>query len=161
MFAFAAVALLAAEPTAGVSRPALPGFEVGYQASQGGASILEEVPNGETVHKWTRMVTSQRFEGVAFKTSPARFLGMLASGALATCPGATASQVREEDGARLVRMDCPKNPDTGLPETFVARALDDGADLHVFQVAWRSVPTPADIAWAESYLKGIRLTPRN
>ncbi len=161
MFAFVAVALLAAEPTARVSRPPLPGFVVGHEASQAGASILEEVPAGETVHKWSRMVTTQRFEGVAFRTSPARFLGMLASGAMATCPGATASDVREEGGARLVRLDCPKNANTGLPETFVARAMDDGADLHVFQVAWRSVPTPSDITWAETYLKGIKLTPRN
>jgi hypothetical protein len=161
MFLLAAVAMIAAEPATEVSRPALPGFVVGYKATQGGASILEEVPAGETVQRWSRMVTTQRFDGIGFRVSPSRMVGRIATGFVTGCAGGTATDVQNDGDFSTMRADCPRNPQTGLPETVLARAIADGATLHVFQVAWRSVPTAAELAWAETYLKGIKLTTSN
>ena len=38
---------------------ALPGFIVGYEAGNAQQSIREEIPKGETVQAWTRMVTTR------------------------------------------------------------------------------------------------------
>jgi hypothetical protein len=157
LFISAILMTSAAEPE--VTRPPLPGFVVGYKAAHGGASLLEEVPQGETVQKWTRMVTTQRFENIAFRLSPAKMMGTIATNFVVTCAGGTATEVGSDGDFSTVRADCPKNPQTGLPETMVARATANGATLHVFQVAWRKAPTAADVAWAEAYLKAIKLTP--
>ncbi len=71
--------LIAPAPPLQASRPALSGFIVGYKAEQGGASLLEEVPTGETVQKWTRMVTTQKFDNIAYRLSPDRMMGSLAT----------------------------------------------------------------------------------
>ena len=41
----------------------VPGFVVGYRVANDREDIREEVPAGETVQDWTRMVTTQRFAG--------------------------------------------------------------------------------------------------
>lgn len=159
MFAFIIAGLLAFSADAQVVRPPLPGFVVGNQQAAGGASILEQVPSGETVERWTRMVTTQRFEGLADRIDAAGFLNRL--GALTTerCAGAKASEVRKPGTSAEIRIDCPLNPETGQPETFIARAIVHGHDLHVFQVAWRRVPTATDVAWGEHYLQGVAVKP--
>ena len=159
MFLSFATLLMAPAQALEASRPALPGFVVGHKAEQGGASLIEEVPEVETVQKWTRMVTTQRFENIAYRLSPDRMMGRLASGYMTTCVGGTATEVTRDGDFSTVRADCPKNPETGLPETVMARAIADEGTLHVFQVAWRRVPTAADLAWGETYLKAIKLRP--
>ncbi|WP_338503313.1 hypothetical protein V6R86_07415 [Sphingomonas kaistensis] len=159
MFLSVVALLIAPAPPLQASRPALPGFIVGYKAELGGGSLLEEVPTGETVQKWTRMVTTQKFENIAYRLSPDRMMGSLATNYMTTCVGGTATEVGRDGDFSTVRADCPKNPQTGLPETMLARAIADEGTLHVFQVAWRRVPTAADLAWGEAYLKGIKLTP--
>jgi hypothetical protein len=58
-----------------------------------------------------------------------------------------------------MRVDCPLNPATGLPETFFAKAVPGAADMHVAQVAFRRVPSAQDATWAERYLAGVTLKP--
>jgi len=118
VFAFIIAGLLATSADEQITRPPLAGFVVGNQQSSGGASILEEVPAGETVQKWTRMVTTQRFEGLAERLDAAGFLNMLAKATARSC-----------------------------------------TDLHVFQVAWRSVPSANDVVWGERYLDGVSVKP--
>jgi hypothetical protein len=101
------------------------------------------------------MVTTQRFGGLSGRVTAAQFAGLLGQQAAGSCPGGRATEVTEEGGAAQVRADCPTNPETGLLETFIARAVMGTDDLHVFQVAWRRVPTKQDIAWGENYLRGI------
>jgi hypothetical protein len=157
MFALVLAAVLAAAPDDHVSRPRLDGFVVGNQQSANGASITEEVPAGETVDQWTRMVTTQSFVGLADRVDAKRFLEVLANSAAGSCSGAKASQLGD-DGAEI-RLDCPLNPQTRSPETFIAKAVTEGHDLHVFQVAWRRIPSAADLAWGQHYLDGISVNP--
>lgn len=145
-----------------VGQPALPGFVVGHSLARGGSSIEERVPQGETVHKWSRMVTVQRFAGVALNMAPAPYLQNIADNLLPrSCPGARASEVRTfavaARPAAQMRVTCPLNPQTGLPETFYMRAIAGAQDLHVAQVAFRSVPSKADAQWAEKHLDQVTL----
>jgi len=151
---------LAAIPAAAEERlvqPTAPGFIVGYQAEAGGASIMEQIPAGETVHDWTRMITTQRFDGVARNVSPEGFLQIMSQGLRRACAGATTSDVKLANGATVLRANCPFNTATGKPETFFARTLAAGDRMHVVQAAFRRVPTAADVQWARTYLNGVAL----
>src|SRR5688572_17080626 len=80
--------LLAAAPAGQehLASPALPGFIVGYDAGNDQQSIREEVPAGETVADWTRMVTTQRFAGLASRVTPIQFLQLMARQLGGACP---------------------------------------------------------------------------
>src|SRR4051812_42210277 len=71
-----------------LARPPVPGFVVGYQVARDGILIIEQVPSGESVDKWTRMVTTQRFAGVARRTDGSGFLQNMLNGLQSGCPGA-------------------------------------------------------------------------
>lgn len=138
-------------------KPPLAGFVTGYQAAKNGSSMLEQVRKGETVDRWTTMVTTQRFANLARKTTAMRFLTELGQNAERSCAGARASAVRQAGAASEMRLDCPLNAQTGLPETFIALAIMGKSDLHIVQVAWRRAPSAGDVAWGENYLRGVSL----
>ena len=140
-------------------RPPVPGFVVGYEVARDGNLIIEQVPAGENVEKWTRMVTTQRFAGAAGRLSANGLLQNMIDGLSGGCPGATIVYRRASGKNAQMRVDCPKNPKTGLPETFFAKAMAGASDMHVAQVAFRSVPKANDVAWAEKYLGSVSLKP--
>lgn len=160
------VAGFAALPTSGQTpgerlvRPPLAGFVTGYDAKTNGSSMLEQIPAGETVDRWTRMVTTQRFAGLAGKTDARLFLTNLGASVVGACPGAKTSPVTMHGVTAMMRADCPRNPQTGKPETFWAEAMMGASDLHVVQVAYRRVPSNADAQWAQAYLAGVTLVRR-
>lgn len=151
--------VLAAFALEALAQPALPGFIVGYEVARNGNSMREQIPAGETVQKWTRMITMQRFAGVGRKADGNAFLQLMIDGLQRGCPGAKVIYRRASERIGQVRVDCPLNPETSLPETFFAKALPGAADMHIAQVAFRRVPTPADVAWAEHYLASVKLKP--
>jgi hypothetical protein len=137
----------------------LAGFAVGYRAAENGSAIVEWVPQGETVDHWTRMVTVQRFAGIGARL---RFwVDTFPPNLARSCPGAVVSRpVYSESLGRqqaAFRVDCPRNPETGQPETFLLRAIAGAADLHSLQVAYRHVPSAQEIEWAERQLASARL----
>jgi hypothetical protein len=140
-------------------RPHVPGFVTGFEAEKNGNLIAEQVPAGESVEKWTRMVTTQRFAGVARRTDGDGFLQLMLDGLQSACLGARLTYRRPAGKAAQMRVDCPRNPGTGLPETFFVKAIPGGSDMHVAQVAFRRVPSAQDVAWAERYLAGVTLKP--
>lgn len=166
-FALAAVlsltpATLPAQIVEGLENAPLPGFELGYQAHDGAASMYEYVPNGETVQDWTRMVTFNSMPGFAQQGVTAPFFMTRMRESLArVCTGATVDYYREfaYDGASAVAMrsHCPSNPMTGSPEITFFRAMNDGEDLHIVQVAYRYEPDDDEAAWAEDYLGTVHL----
>jgi hypothetical protein len=64
-----------------LASPPLSGFIHGYQAANAQQAIREEVPRGETVERWTRMVTTQRFGGLASRATPAAYARTIAASA--------------------------------------------------------------------------------
>ncbi|MDE2564048.1 MAG: hypothetical protein KGL48_17560 [Sphingomonadales bacterium] len=139
-----------------LSGPALPGFVIGFSDGNARGAIVEQVPQDETVEKWTRMITTQRFTGLATTTKPVDYLQYMARSLPQSCRGAAAGtpRVTTVSGrpAAEMRADCPSNPQTHLPETFLILAVAGPRDMHVKQVAWRYVPSPEDVEWGENYL---------
>ncbi len=164
--AMAAAGLLlsaAAAAAEHLSSPALPGFVVGHEAANAEQSIREEVPEGETVQNWTRMVTTQWFAGTAQRTTPLEFLGTMVTNLRSVCPEASNSRIVSgtRGGRPLAQMRafCPMFSRTGQPEAFMIIAIAGVDDLHVKQVAFRRLPTPEDIAWGEQVLAAVRYCP--
>lgn len=151
-----ALALFAAETLA---RPPAPGFEIGYQAARNGNLIVEQVPKGETVEEWSRMITTQRFAGIGSRVDGNGFLQKMLDGLQQGCPGAKVTYRRASGKTAQMRVDCPFNPATGKPEVFFAKAMAGASDMHVAQVAFRRLPSPADVTWAEHYLASVKLNP--
>lgn len=137
----------------------LPGFVVGHEAANAEQSIREEVPAGETVEDWTRMVTTQRFGGAAARVTPTGFLEMIGRNLAAVCPGARTSKIltnpRGGHAAAQVRAFCPLLAQTGKPETFIMLVIAGSEDLHVKQVAFRREPTDDDVEWGEAVLAAV------
>jgi hypothetical protein len=153
------LALAAAIAMEVLMRPSLPGFVVGYDIARDGNSIVEQVPAGESVDKWTRMITTQRFAGSARRTDGNGFLQVMLDGLQRGCPGAKVAYRHASGKTAQMRVDCPMNPATGLPETFFAKAMPGATDMHIAQVAFRRVPTAADVVWADRYLASVVLRP--
>ena len=158
--AFLASSLSAAAPSEWSGRTAAAGFVIGFEKANADQSILERIPKGESVQQWTRMLTSQRFNGRARDPGPEQLLvnirGLLAH----SCPGATTSPivamtVSGRPAARM-RADCPLNGQTGLPETFFIIAFAGISDLFAEQVAFRHVPSDADVMFAMKDLQQVR-----
>lgn len=166
MFVMAGAAglmLLAAAPASeeSLTAPPLPGFVVGYSAANAEQSIREEVPQGETVQAWTRMITTQKFAGVAERLTPADYLGIVAEALPRSCPGGKTTPVGTLTvlgrSAARIRADCPLLAATGKPETFFMLAIAGASDMHVKQVAFRRLPSRADEAFVAEFLSGVRL----
>ena len=62
---------------------ALPGFVTGYAAANAQQSIKEEIPRSETVQAWTRMVTTQRYGGLARQATVSQYAGNVRAGGTA------------------------------------------------------------------------------
>ena len=143
-----------------LAAPALPGFVVGYSAGNAQQSIREEIPRGETVEAWTRMVTTQRFMGLAQRTTPAAYAQSVLAPLPRACPGAAISPVANltVSGRPAVRfqVDCPHSAG-GRPETFILLAVAGRSDMHVKQAAWRGGSTPATLSWGRQFIGGTVL----
>jgi hypothetical protein len=141
--------------------PTLPDFVVGYQAANAEQAIREEVPRGETVERWSRMITTQWFARLTAKISAADFARLMVRDLPRACPGAkvTAPQELTVSGrpAAQIRADCPLLRTTNRPETFIMLVVAAETDLLVRQVAFRSVPTGEDIDWSDAVLGGTVL----
>ena len=152
-----------AQPASGefVRQAALADFVLAFREEGEGNLIEERVPRGETVERWTRMVTVQRFAGTAQRLSPSNVLENIQTTLPGGCPGATTSSIRtftvSGRNAAQMRADCPILAQTGRPETFLILAIAGGSDMHLAQVAFRRVPTSEDIAWADRQLASVAL----
>jgi hypothetical protein len=138
--------------------PPLAGFVVGYEAGNEAQSIREEVPKGETVEKWTAMVTTQWFaiESPQLDKFAPAFLG----GLKANCPAATYVEPARIDQfgtpAVLFSATCPKSPATGKRETMTVLAMAKGNAVFVKQVAFRG-DYKGDTGWATTFLRATRV----
>lgn len=138
--------------------PDLPGFVVGHAKANNNQSIREEVPQGETVQRWTRMVTTQWFRKLAERLTPIEYANKMLQSLPRSCPGATASAVQSVTGQDAVRFRvvCPSTA-TGGAESFFLLAVAGKEDMHVKQVAFRGEASAADFLWARKFLDGVYL----
>ena len=134
-------------------------FETGYQASQGGQTIVELVPKGQTVQNWERMVTLQTFAGDT--RSVIDFRRAVSDGWRSACPGGNTINLSEgqENGYpfALLQMSCEHNPQSGKPEYTWLKAVQGERALYVAQYAFRHLPSRAELTDAARRLRGMSL----
>ena len=132
-------------------------FETGYQASQGGQTIVELVPKGQTVQNWERMVTLQTFAGDT--RSVIDFRRAVSDGWRSACPGGNTINLSkgQENGYpyALLQMSCEHNPQSGRPEYTWIKAMRGERALYVAQYAFRHLPSRAEITDAARRLRGM------
>jgi hypothetical protein len=120
-------------------------FKVGYHTDRN--MMTEWVPSTETVDDWTQMLTVQVFRGAT--VDAASFLQGIGKRYMDACPGTTAKGVYtgQVNGyvVSMLVLKCPRNPDTGKPETTAFRVIKGKDALYSVQRAWRSVPSDQEI----------------
>lgn len=149
-----AMALAFVAPNDRLVMPMPEGFVVGHRETAQSGSIEERIPRGETVEKWSRMITLLKINtGADAATYAANFEGTVRG----ACPGLKAMRIAATLAGHQAmdgRMDCPRNPSTGQPETFFFRALSSGGAIHMVQVAFRHAPSAAEAGWARAQIQG-------
>ena len=158
---------IAAQPlsTERLDAPPLPGFVQGFAKANDQQMIYEEVPTGENVNAWRRMVTTQRFRGLASRMTPVEYAGNILSHVPQTCPTARSSRpssmVVSGRPAVQFQVECP-NSQGGQTETFILLAIAGATDMHVKQVAWRGKISSQSLTWARDFLSKVTLCdPKN
>jgi hypothetical protein len=154
--AFASSGMLApASAQRQVSLPAAPGFVIGNQQRAGRQILVELVPAGQSVNRYTKMISLQTFPNVAATVPPGSFMNAFTRRYLAACPRAQAQMMSLGGGKSGMRIQCPLHPNTGKPETVFARAFPVGRDMAMTHVTLKYVAMPGDAAWARDYVARV------
>lgn len=172
MFRFALLTLLALATPAAIAQTQLEnnseriligipeGFVLGHHDSDTASEIFEYIPEGETVYDWSQMFTVMEMGPIA-RVSPGYFLQMLEQQAPQKCPGSTGQDFSESSisgfAAARMRIDCPLNPETQKPETFLVIAISTNKSFYMVQYAWRSVPDDTAIAAGFDFINQVSL----
>lgn len=160
------VAAFAAAVTAGpaaerLNTPKIEGFVLGYEATQDGATLREMVPQGETVEDWSRMVTDFHIAGGAETIDLDNYLDRFFRGLARICPDPKIGPVMTYplDGMQIakLRFICDRLPKTGKPEVFYSIFIVGRKDFLNRQVAFRHLPSPAEVKWAESIIASTKV----
>lgn len=150
MHALALIALFTMQAEDKLVWPMAEGFTTAFQkGSPDGSDIEERVAKGETVEAWSRMITRITFPA---PVDPMLFSTRMAERWQQACTGAVASTPSTGPRGVDVRIDCPRNPSTGKPETMFQRVVPASGKLYILQVAFRSVPSAEQANWAKAEL---------
>jgi hypothetical protein len=135
------------------------GFVEAYKAASGPQSIVESVPKGESVEKWTQMFTVSTMKGLAKDTSvtPSQLIEGIAAGFKAVCPKSfTLTKLKEEvagGASQISYLRCGNGNPAGSPaysESAVIAAIVSGSDVVTIQWAERSVPTFSPVIYEKA-----------
>lgn len=118
-------------------------------------SIRKHVPHGQTLHRWKRMVTTQRFTGYAERMTAEAYARTLAGQLPQACAELVVSPIVpltvSGRPAAQFQVDCPL-AQGDEPETALVLVIAGKTDMHVKQVALRGALPGVDLAWARNYL---------
>ena len=132
----------------------------GFKASYRQGNTTEWVPEGETVDDWTEMVTVQIYS-IAPTVTQATFLDGIARNWMAACPDTPKQTIYTGTtngyAVSMLLLSCPKNAQTGKPETTGFRVIQGNDRLYTVQRAFRSVPSSESLGAAMKYLGTVSL----
>jgi hypothetical protein len=121
-------------------------FVAGYENTNGGNYTREAVPKGESVQKWTEMITVTGAKGLAATASAEKFAGTIAAGFQRACPESFAAKgsVLRTGGldAFVSVVGCGKvggGADVRSESALVV-AIKGSADIYSVQWAERGAP---------------------
>ena len=131
--------------------PPMGDFVPGYQQHAGRQSIVEFVPRGQTVQRYTKIITLNTFPVPPGMTEAAALAGF-AKRYQAACSGTTYTVVPLANGNAGVRLDCARNPQTGKRETVFARAVAMHPEMAIVQYMTTYLTMPPEAQAARDFL---------
>jgi hypothetical protein len=136
------------------------GFKTAFENTNGNSYIREAVPEGETVERWSQMITVTGAKGAAANVTPRAFADRIAGGFKRACPdtfsakeiGVSKLGAHEAFVALASCGTAPSGPTTHS-ETAMLVAIKGTADIYTIQWAERGTPSSRPIvldpaAWA-------------
>ena len=129
-------------------------FVVANTQRQGTTQIVEWVPRGQTARSYDKVITLNTFVAKPGLTPPA-VLSAFAQRYRAACPRATVAPIVLGGGNTGVRIDCPRTPRTGKPETVFARAIAAYPAMAIVQYATTYFTMPAEATHAREFLARV------
>lgn len=142
-------------------------FEKGNQKNY----IREAVLNGETVERWTQMVTVTGAKGLAADPdiTPEAFAAYIAEGFRNSCPDSYSAQILQ--GGKLdskwdqlaAVVSCGRSPETGGSESALILVIRGEKDYYTIQWAERGFPSAAALPVNQAKWNGrlAKLSPIN
>lgn len=159
-----AAAVMALAPTSAAAQPRGPqprmqqlmlkppgNFVVGHSQRVGTQQIVEWVPRGQTVKRYTKMITLNSFVPRA-GIGPSSVMESFSSRYRNACRGTRVSHMSLGGGKTGIRMDCPRSPMTGKPETVFARAIPMRPAMAIVQYMTTYTAPPGEAAFAREFL---------
>jgi hypothetical protein len=133
-------------------------FVVVYENTKATQYIREAVPKGETVERWTQMITVTGYKGLAANANvtPEKFAGGMSAGFKRLCPDSFAAKglgAAKFSGADAFVAVTGCGTVQGRSETVLIAVVKGVADYYTFQWAERGAaggaPQVEDIRWPQ------------
>ena len=133
------------------------GFEIAFEEAKGSNYIQESVLAGETVKKWSQMITVTGHKGLALNpaVSPKVLAEMVSNGFRNVCPDSFNSVVSGDtkiDGhdAFVTLASCGTNPTQRQSESTLIIALKGEKDIYTIQWAERGPASDKPLKFAQN-----------
>ncbi|HEX3364402.1 hypothetical protein [Phenylobacterium sp.] len=134
------------------------GFKAGWQGANGPMTTVEYVPTEESVDDWSQMITQQIFHGRT-NEPPDSLPTFMGTGWRAGCPGGAGRKLSQADEngypSAIWVFTCPRNPQTGKPETAWIKVISGADSLYSVQYAVRREATDETTRAALTYLQRV------
>ena len=115
------------------------GYELGHSETTAQGEINEFVPKGETVEKWSEMITVQLLPA---HNDNSKFCAAFESLAKQACKAGSTRVVAttKENGypVKVFQLLCPTNLQTNLGEVTFIKTIEGKDKFYVVQKAWRT-----------------------
>jgi hypothetical protein len=137
-----------------------PPFKVEFERTTGNIYVREHVPDGETVDQWSRMITLQGVQGMAYnpEATPQAYLQALARGFQRHCPDTYVAldlgpqpSVKEPSFATVASCGRVTSGGKGHSETSVMLAIRGPDDFYVLQWTERGRDSAHPLALDSKY----------
>lgn len=143
-----------------------PPYELGYQGKMNPGEMSEFIPKGETVERWSEMITVQLLPA---DNRNSTFYDNFAALVKKACEEGTTHVVAtaEENGypVKVFQLSCPTNPQTGMGEVTFIKTIEGKDKFYVVQKAWRTETYKSDefpltgdeiVKWTQ-YLRSVKV----
>jgi hypothetical protein len=137
------------------------GYKVAFHNKSSIGSILEMIPESETLDQWTEMLTVQVMRNINGYTLAGFYAGMKELWA-DMCP--CGSTVIVERGREQLQPTlfwahtCPQNKNTGQPENTWFKLVVRGGNIVVVQKAFKFEPSAEAVAFWLDFLRELRVS---
>lgn len=131
------------------------GFKLGSEQKQDQITLLEYVPEAETVHNWSEVATVMTAKGLGH-VNARDFGGLIAKGWSETCLNSQTQNMGDEavNGYAASRwmLYCPLNPQTGRPESMMMVVIQGKDALYNIQYAFHTEMSAEQTAKASDFI---------